>query len=537
MCQAAQVAKGVQPATADNSILRKESASSNEDDMKNKGETNDTTKLVLAQQTLEKGTILSCASLLLLITGASLTFPHMQSQRDTLGCDSLCYGSMTSLRGALGLVGTAVIGRLSDCNGTILAKTLGSLGASRNPYSASSGRRACLYLGTLASLAGFVVAASMNTLTGLWLSIIPGALLQHNFDVFKALLSEYHNDIDQIQIQVQDESNNHDKENDDGIIKSSSSSSRSGSVGKLGMAAGISFMIGPMVAAVAATTFQSATYLAIICTLVSGIVIYQLPLPVVSAGSNSTNKQREENNNDFNQNELQKETNNAEFTIKKMLKLQTPKSRAAVTLLILRLNMALAFHIFNTIWPASLKARFHFGPTDHARFMSFIGVTYAFSQGFLAKRVIKSCGSKGKIQVIMACCAILGVGRYIAYSTSSIYIVYAAFLFIINALGVLNTIVTADTGAIAPSNELGGLFGALQASESAAGMLGPFLGGVISYYFGDDGGTSAPLMAVLCIYGFLFIFVYWGYERWVICCKINDKGSNSSDEKKAKKVI
>jgi len=173
--------------------------------------------------------------------------------------------------------------------------------------------------------------------------------------------------------------------------------------------------------------------------------------------------------------------------------------------------MALAFHIFNTIWPASLKARFEFGPSDHARFMSFIGITYAISQGFVAKRIMHVLGSSGKIYLIMMCCAVLGVGRFVAFHTESLMVMHVSFLFIINALGILNTLFTADTGSIAPSNEIGGLFGLLQSSESAAGMLGPFLGGMISHYLGKD----APLMAVIAIYTFLFFFVSWGYATHV----------------------
>ena len=118
---------------------------------------------------------------------------------------------MTSVRGPLGLVGTALVGRLSDRNETILASTLGRIGLVS--VSLSSGRRACLYVGILATLMGFVVAASMDSLQGLWLSMIPGALLQHNFDVFKALLSEYHNDIELIETTAKkDNDGDNDKE-------------------------------------------------------------------------------------------------------------------------------------------------------------------------------------------------------------------------------------------------------------------------------------------------------------------------------------
>jgi MFS family permease len=454
-------------------------------------------------RSLANGTLVSCLSIFFLISGLSLTFPQMQSRRDELGCDALCYGSMTSVRGALAFVGTAVIGRLSDRNDSLLARSFGSIGKGGG----SNGRRGCLFLGIIASLSGCIIAVTLNSLSGLWLSMIPSAFLQHNFDVFKALLSEYHNDID----------NNKDNSDNDAERKfeeTSSTSSRSCSVGKLGMTVGISFMIGPMVAASTNPSFQSATKIATFSILLSGATILLLPLPLAST------KQLIEKS------DIRKKTlASNEFTLSKMIKLQTPKSRAAMMLLFIRLNMALAFHIFNTIWPDSLKARFQFGPSDHARFMSFIGVTYAVSQGFFAKRMINVLGAGGKSYGMMLCCAVLGIGRYIAFHTDSLVIMYASFLFIINALGILNTVITADSGSIAPSNEIGSLFGLLQASESAGGMIGPVMGGVISHYFGKD----APLMAVIAIYTCLFFFLSWGYNGLVL--------SVSHDERKKMKKI
>lgn len=458
----------------------------------------------IATETLKQGTLLSCISLFLLITGASLTFPHMQSRRDELGCDALCYGSMTSVRGALGLIGTALMGKLSDKNGSFLAMSLGRIGLSKPP----SGRRACLYIGTISSLIGLGIAVSVDSLTGLWLSMIPGALMQHNFDVFKAFVSEYHNDLENMESQT--------------------STSRSGSVGKLGMSAGISFMVGPMLAAFFSPSFQSATYLAMILTMASGIVIYRVPLPVSTVNNDS--KQDASSATEG----MSKESVQSEFTLLNMVRLQTPTSRAAAALLVIRLNMALAFHIFNTIWPSSLRSRFQFGPSDHARFMSFVGLTYAFSQGFLAKKAVWLCGPAGKVYGIIVCCAVLDAGRYVAYYTANITVVYVSFFFIINALGILNTVITADTGSIAPSNSLGGLFGIMQSAESAAGMLGPFLGGAVSHYFGDNNNINAPLMAVVGIYTFLIFFVLWEYDRLILFCVRESHGQTTDlDSKKS----
>jgi hypothetical protein len=504
-----------------------------------------------AMRVLNRGTFLSCVSVVLLITGMSITYPHVQGRRDELGCDSMCYGAMTSVRSALGLAGTAVVGRLSDRNGSLLARSLGSLGSTASVWSGTrtidndgpSGRRACLYLGTMATLLGLGIALSMNSLLGLWLSMIPDALLQHNFDVYKALLSEYHNDIDNIEARrvedggdAQPEKKTSDQCHDKYDKSSpSSTTSRSGSVGKLGMSLGISFMIGPTIAALTSLTFQSSAQIAIACTLASGIAIYHLPLPMASSAARRKKERRDDDSDESGPLPPDQKNGGNEFSPTRLLKLQTPKSRAAMMLLVIRLNMSLAYQIFNTVWPASLRSRFNFGPTDHARFMSFIGISYAFSQGFLAKRLVRLGGKNGKVYLIMACCAILGVGRYIAYFTNSLFVIYATFLFIINALGTMNTVITADTGHIAPSDEIGSLFGLLQAAESAAGIVGPFLGGVISKF-----GKDAPLIAVVGVYCGLFAFVSWGYDTYVVSSGVDDtkrKGGIASSKQESKKTI
>lgn len=175
----------------------------------------------------------------------------------------------------------------------------------------------------------------------------------------------------------------------------------------------------------------------------------------------------------------------------------------------------MAFHIFQTIWTASLKSRFDFGPADHGKFMSFIGLTYALSQGFVAKHLLRAFGAntpKDRVRVVLACCAALGLGRYVAFETNSLVVVYAMFGLIVTALGVVNTVLTADTSHLASSEEIGGVFGILAAVENAAGMLGPILGGLLAYI--DP--IRAPLLAVVGLYVVVFALVWWGYEPLVL---------------------
>ena len=59
--------------------------------------------------------------------------------------------------------------------------------------------------------------------------------------------------------------------------------------------------------------------------------------------------------------------------------------------MVMRFFMSVAYHIFHTIWIPTLKRKFDFGPREHGQFMSFIGLSYTLSQGYLVKRVVGVC--------------------------------------------------------------------------------------------------------------------------------------------------
>ena len=56
-----------------------------DDDDDQRSSTKNPTALQHARHNLDRGTLLACLSLLLLITGMSVTFPLLQSRRDELG--------------------------------------------------------------------------------------------------------------------------------------------------------------------------------------------------------------------------------------------------------------------------------------------------------------------------------------------------------------------------------------------------------------------------------------------------------------------
>uniref|UniRef100_A0A7S4T497 Major facilitator superfamily (MFS) profile domain-containing protein n=1 Tax=Ditylum brightwellii TaxID=49249 RepID=A0A7S4T497_9STRA len=468
-----------------------------------------------AIENLRLGTLYGSISIGLLISSFAITMPHAQSRRDELQCDSLCFGSMTSTRSALNLIGSALMGRLSDSDTSILARIF-------SPTTrAGGGRVACLYIGAMATVVGSVIGTYNNSIAGLWMQMIPTALLQQNFSVLKAMLADYHETIEMARTSKNDDG-------EDGAADkskpSSATPSRAGSVGKLGMTVGLAFMAGPIMGSTIATTYSRCMQLATVLAILSAVFISWLP------PTTTTNKiiDKEEKS--------ASEKSNKKGGLLGFLNVKAARTPSAMYLMVIRVSMALSFHIFNTIWPTSLRNRFQFGPSDHGKFMSFIGLSYALSQGVVAKSVVLYTGNSpsARVRIVSCCCIILGLGRYVAFQTQSLFCVYVTFGFIITALGVINTILTADTSGIAPSNEMGGLYGALEAVESAAGMIGPIVGGSLAYI--DP--VNAPLLAVVGLYLVIFALVQWGYEKFLLR-KLNNidivkngvSGAEHSDKK------
>ena len=177
------------------------------------------------------------------------------------------------------------------------------------------------------------------------------------------------------------------------------------------------------------------------------------------------------------------------------------RTRGAQLLMVMRLMMALAFHMFAPVWQVSLKTRFDFGPPDHAKLMGMVGFSYALSQGLVARPLIAFFG-KDPTKLILLCISILGGCRPFALKTASVAVVYMLYVPMVIALGVMNTAITTACSFLADGDQLGGLFGIMESVESVAGMVGPALGGLAAAYHAD-----LPLAAVCGSYAVAFVLV------------------------------
>jgi len=432
------------------------------------------------------------------VMGWSVTMPFLQARRDQLHCDATCYGSITSFRSVLEIFGGVFIGKLSD--------------------SPNIGRRACLYLGCFANILGLIIGVSMFSIRGLYYCIIPVALLSSSFSVSKALLSDYHESLDismgeeqirrsykHVDCNETETSSIHSlKENfETGTQKGSTMKNvtdRANSMGKLGMSVGLAVMIGPIIGALFVSSYMESAFVASLLNICAALIATKIPYSNRISRPPSTNRAF-----------LDRNAKNQQF-IPDFLMQPGP-----LLLMATRFFMVLAFYIFQTIWVPSLKQRFNFGPKDHGYFMSFVGLSYAFSLGYIAKYVISKLSKRQqRPMVLVACCIILGFGRCLAFMTERLLDIYIIFFVLIVALGIMNTIMNVDASDLVSSAQAGTLFGILESIESAAGIVGPILGGMLSLWK----PLVAPLTAVVMCYVVVFCLVLWGYDRFVLAAGV-----------------
>ena len=248
------------------------------------------------------------------------------------------------------------------------------------------------------------------------------------------------------------------------------------------------------------TSYRQATALAFGLTVLSGLLIALLPPSTVSpevAAARADSKKPTD-----------KVAGNPLFAF---LHLPAARLPGARLLFFMRAFMALAFHVFMTVWTVSLKERFSFGPKDHANFMGWVGLWYALSQGFLAQRFI----SDNPTNVLLWCTVGLSAGRLLAMLTSSLALVYGLMAAVIVALGIINTAMSSACARLADADQVGGLIGVTEAVESLAGLVGPAFGGLLYHFH-----PSLPIAVVVALYSLVFVAVFFFYKSTIVEYKL-----------------
>jgi MFS family permease len=145
------------------------------------------------------------------MAGFTITQPYQQTRRSELDCGPVCYGSMTSTSSFLGLIGAPLVGAMSDQMGRRFALTIGCLAGQIKSLCFVI---FCLLTILLTGALSFVILGLSSSLAGLWLALVPPSLLSHNFTITKAVVADL-----------------------------ADPKERAGILGKLGLAAGLGFMV------------------------------------------------------------------------------------------------------------------------------------------------------------------------------------------------------------------------------------------------------------------------------------------------------
>jgi MFS family permease len=311
----------------------------------------------------------------------------------------------------------------------------------------------------------------------MWIAMIPSSLLNQNYTVLKALFADYNTEI------------------------KGTEGDRASAMGKLGMAVGVSFMLGPTVGAVLLSSYKEACVVAGVLTIVSAGVMFYLPTPQLKRIDSEVNLP-----------DLVTEKNRSTFfkRIFKFLYLPAAQTSGARLLMVIRLLMGLAFNVFMTIWTVSLKQRFAFGPKEHAYFMGWIGLCYALSQGVFAQYLIKLAGNN-PTNLLCVCAVSLSVGRVMAMMTDSLPLVYVIMAAVIIALGIMNTAMSSAVTKLADADQVGGLMGVMEALENCAGLVGPTLGGMLFRL-----GENVPITIVVGCYILVFVLIKVYYQDCIV---------------------
>ena len=162
-------------------------------------------------------------------------------------------------------------------------------------------------------LVSFGINGAMDSLEGMWYALIPASLLNQNFSVCKALLTDYYE------------------------AAGAPKSELAGAIGMMGLAVGLSFLAGPLLATALISSYLEALALGAAIASLSGVILLFLPRPPAPTPSAA-------------------EASGSGSSVLSFISMPVLKQRGAQLLMVMRLLMAFAFHIWAPVWQVIARA-------------------------------------------------------------------------------------------------------------------------------------------------------------------------------------
>jgi len=350
------------------------------------------------------------------LLGFSLILPLLPYYAKTFGADGFVAGVLVSSYAAMQLLGAPILGRLSD----------------------RFGRRPVLLLSIFGTFIGFLLLGFATTLWMLFASRIIDGLTGGNISVAQAYITDVTDPKD-----------------------------RAKSLGLIGAAFGLGFIIGPVTGGV-----LSQWRYAIPAFVAAGLAFINLLLVFFWLPESLTPERR------------------AAMPVKQpsispsalWVALKRPFTGS---ILITRFFFGLAFALFQTIFAIYALERFNLTAVQTGYVLTYVGVLSVITQGFLIGRFTQRFREDLIIMISVVVMAFGLLGWALAPTVLFLLIIMAPTAI---AGGLLNTVLTSTLTKAVTSDEVGGIIGFSTSIESLTRVIAPTLGGFLLVTF----GTWAP---------------------------------------------
>ncbi len=372
------------------------------------------------------------------LLGFSLILPLLPFYAETFGAGPFLVGLLVASYAATQLIGAPILGRLSD----------------------RLGRRPVLLVSILGNMGGFLLLGFANSLYVLFAARMLAGLTGGNISVAQAYISDV-----------------------------TDAKERTRSLGLIGAAFGLGFIIGPAVGGILSRWgfMVPALAAAVLSVINFALVALWLPESLTAERKRALAYQEQ-----------------SSFTAKILL--EVLRRPLVGPLLYTRFFFGMAFSTFQTIFALYGQYRFGLNSGNTGYILAYVGVLSALTQGVLIGRLTRRFSDSQLLFFATVLMAFSLLGWAFA---PSIAVLLLVLIPIAISGGVLNTVVNSAISKSVTPAEVGGILGLAASLESFTRVVAPSLAGVLLGVLGTSapGVFSALILAALTLYIWRFIFI------------------------------
>ncbi|MBN2046608.1 MAG: MFS transporter [Anaerolineaceae bacterium] len=366
------------------------------------------------------------------LLGYSLILPLLPYYAETFNANNIMIGLLGTVNAVGQMVAAPAIGRFSD----------------------RFGRRPMLIFSIAGTILSFLLLGFAGSLAMLFVSRVLDGVLGGNTALARAYITD-----------ITDEDN------------------RSKSLGIIGAAFGIGFIIGPAMGGfLSKFGFSTPAFVA------AGLSILNLILVILWLPESLPKEERQ----------MLRKSPYTAFTAK--LLIEELRRECTGPLLQMRLYFSLAFTLFTANFSLYAKTQLSLSAQTTSYLLTYVGIISVIVQGFLIGKLT----AKFKEKMLIYFGSIVMGGSLLAWSfTRSVWLLLVVMAPLAVAAGVVNTLLTSQLTKNAYKEDIGGILGLGQSAQTFAQIISPILGGLLIETTGA--WAVGVLAALLIIWSVIFM--------------------------------